>query len=188
MAVGTNDVRKGDTVIIDNSLYLVLETGLHRQQQRKAQVRMKVRNIKTGNVLERSFSSTDTIDTADISYKKSQFMYRDGDMFHFMINDTYEQLSVPASIVGDEKDFLLDNMDVDLQFYEDEVIAVRLPMHVVLEVTYTEPGFKGDTQSGGTKPATLSTGITVNVPLFISIGEKLRIDTRDRSYVERVKE
>ncbi|MBI4976397.1 MAG: elongation factor P [Spirochaetes bacterium] len=188
MAVGTNDVRKGETLLIDNVLYLVLETGLHRQQQRKAQVRMKLKNLKTGNVLEKSYSSTDSVELAEISFKKAQYLYKDTQGYIFMILDNYDQLPVPETIVGDAKDYLLENMEADLQFYDDEVIAVRLPVHVVLAVTYTEPGFKGDTQSGGTKPATLETGLRVNVPLFIQIGEKLRIDTRTNTYVERVKE
>ncbi len=139
-----------------------------------------------GNMIEKTFSSTESVEEADLSYKKAQYLYEDGSNYIFMILDNYEQVSVDVGILGDSRYYLLDNSEVDLQYINDDVTAVRFPIHVVLEVAYTEPGFKGDTTGSTLKPAKLETGIEVNVPLFINIGDKIKVDTRDDSYVERV--
>ncbi len=139
-----------------------------------------------GNMIEKTFSSTESVEEADLSYKKAQYLYEENDSYVFMILDNYEQVHVSSDILGDSKYYLLDSSEVDLQYINDDVTAVRFPIHVVLEVSYTEPGFKGDTTGSTLKPAKLETGIEVNVPLFINIGDKIKVDTRDDSYVERV--
>ena len=172
-----NDLRKGDAIILDGETYLVIDAHFHRAQQRKANVRTKLKNMIKGNMVEKTFASTETVEEADIAYKKAQYLYNEGNEYIFMILDNYEQVHVNED---------LDNSEVDLQYINDEVTAIRFPIHVILEVTYTEPGFKGDTTGSTLKPAKLETGIEVNVPLFINIGDKIKVDTRDDSYVERV--
>lgn len=181
-----NDLRKGDAIILDGETYLVMDAHFHRAQQRKANVRTKLKNMIKGNIIEKTFSSTESVEEADISYRKAQYLYEEGGDYIFMILDDYEQVHVGAEILGDNKYYLLDNSEVDLQYINDEVTAVRFPIHVILSVTYTEPGFKGDTTGSTLKPAKLETGMEVNVPLFINIGDKIKVDTRDDSYVERV--
>ncbi len=181
-----NDLRKGDAIILDGETYLVMDAHFHRAQQRKANVRTKLKNMIKGNIIEKTFSSTESVEEADISYRKAQYLYEEGNGYIFMILDDYEQVHVDAEILGDNKYYLLDNSEVDLQYINDEVTAVRFPIHVILSVAYTEPGFKGDTSGSTLKPAKLETGMEVNVPLFINIGDKIKVDTRDDSYVERV--
>ncbi len=182
-----NDLRKGDAIIFDGETYLVLEANFHRAQQRKANVRTKLKNMKKGNIVEKSFSSTESVEEADISYKKAQYTYNEDNNYIFMILDNYEQVYVSEDILGDSKFYIQDNCEVDLQYINDEITSVRFPIHINLQVTYTEPGFKGDTTGGATKPAELETGLKINVPLFIEIGDKIKVDTRDNSYTERVK-
>ena len=181
-----NDLRKGDAIILDGETYLVMDAHFHRAQQRKANVRTKLKNMIKGNIIEKTFSSTESVEEADISYRKAQYLYEEGNSYIFMILDNYEQVHVDAEVLGDNKYYLLDNSEVDLQYINDKVPAVRFPIHVILGVTYTEPGFKGDTTGSTLKPAKLETGMEVNVPLFINIGDKIKVDTRDDSYVERV--
>lgn len=181
-----NDLRKGDAIILDGETYLVMDAHFHRAQQRKANVRTKLKNMIKGNIIEKTFSSTESVEEADISYRKAQYLYEEGNSYIFMILDNYEQVHVDAEVLGDNKYYLLDNSEVDLQYINDEVTAVRFPIHVILGIAYTEPGFKGDTTGSTLKPAKLETGMEVNVPLFINIGDKIKVDTRDDSYVERV--
>ena len=181
-----NDLRKGDAIVLDGETYLVLDAHFHRAQQRKANVKTKLKNMLKGNTIEKTFSSTESVEEADISYKRAQYSYEDGNNYIFMILDNYEQVEVKAEILGDGKYYLLDSSEVDLQYINDEVTAVRFPIHVTLEVTYTEPGFKGDTTGSTLKPATVETGLEVQVPLFINIGDKIKVDTREDTYVERV--
>ncbi len=181
-----NDLRKGDAIILDGETYLVMDAHFHRAQQRKANVRTKLKNMIKGNIIEKTFSSTESVEEADISYRKAQYLYEEGNSYIFMILDDYEQVHVDAEILGENKYYLLDNSEVDLQYINDKVTAVRFPIHVILSVSYTEPGFKGDTSGSTLKPAKLETGMEVNVPLFINIGDKIKVDTRDDSYVERV--
>ncbi len=185
--LAVNDIRKGDAILLDGETYLVLDAQFHRAQQRKATVRTKLKNMKKGNVVERSFASTDSVEEADVSYKHAQYLYQDGTSYVFMIMDNYEQVHVDEEILGESKSYLLENAEIDLQYINEEVASVRFPIHITLEVTYTEPGFKGDTSGSTLKPAETETGLSVMVPLFIEIGEKIKIDTRDNSYVERAK-
>ena len=147
-----------------------------------------LKNIRTNSKLNERFRSADKIERVRLEQKDYQFLYKSDEDFIFMDNETYEQLNVDSDSVGDGKDFLTAGLNVDLLFDGNEVLDVRLPSHVILEVTDTEPGFKGNTATGATKPAKVETGLTLNVPLFINEGEKLRIDTRTGEYVERSKE
>lgn len=185
--LSVNDIRKGDAIILDGETYLVLEAQFHRAQQRKANIRTKLKNMIKGNIVEKSFSSTESVEEADVSYKHAQYLYHDGTNYIFMIMDNYEQVGVDENILGESKFYLLENSEVDLQYINDDVMSVRFPVHIVLSVTYTEPGFKGDTTGSTLKPAEMETGLSVNVPLFVEIGDKIKVDTRDNSYVERAK-
>lgn len=183
--IAVNDLRKGDAIILDGETYLVMDAHFHRAQQRKANVKTKLKNMLKGNMIEKTFASTESVEEADISYKKSQYLYHDGTHYIFMILDNFEQVTIEETVLGENKWYLLDNCEVDIQYINDEITAVRFPIHVVLSVNYTEPGFKGDTTGSTLKPAEMETGLKVDVPLFIEIGDKIKVDTRDNSYVER---
>ena len=146
---------------------------------------VKLKNLKTGQVIPRTFQGAEKIQPADISMKKAQFLYSDDDGFHFMDAESFEQFSLSKEVVGSQGAFLTDGDEYDLQYFGDAPIAVQLPTKMVFEVTETPPGVKGDTATGGTKQAALSCGVTVQVPLFIATGERIRIHTETLEYVER---
>jgi len=185
--ISSNDFRPGVIVQLGGDLYAVVETHHHKRAQRQAFVRAKLRNLKTGAVLERNFTSDERLPQVYLDRKPMQFLYHHGDEYVMMEHETYEQLSLPAALLGDAAGYLKDNTDVTVVFYEGRPIAVELPNAVELVVTETAPGVRGDTVSGGTKPAKLETGITVHVPLFVSVGDRIRVDTRTGEYLERVK-
>ncbi len=149
--------------------------------------RTKLKNMLNGAVIERTFKSGDKVGKPDLENSEFQFLYREGDHFYFMNQSTYDQVPIDGSTVGDAKDFLQENLVVQILFYNGKAIGIELPTFVQLKVVETEPGFKGDTASGAMKPAKLETGVSVQVPLFISEGDLLKIDTRDYSYIEKVK-
>ena len=188
VSISTNELKNGWTLVLDGNLMQVIEFQHVKPGKGHAFVRSKLKNIRTGAVTEKTFRAGETVERANIDKREMQYLYRDGEGFVFMDNETYEQLNVASDSVGDGKNFLTSGMNVDLLFDGSKVLDVRLPSHVVLEVTDTEPGFKGNTATGATKPAKVETGFTLNVPLFIEEGEKLRIDTRTGEYVERSKE
>jgi elongation factor P len=149
-------------------------------------VRTKVKNLKTGRVLDRRFRAGEKVEAADIDDRKMQFLYRDGDQLVFMDSDSYDQIPFSSDQVGDAKKYLIENLDVDVLFWRGQPINIELPAFIQAAVTECEPGMKGDTASGATKPATLETGAVVQVPLFVKEGERIRVDTRTGEYVERV--
>ena len=175
----------GQCVIVDGSLYVVLSTQHKRTAQRGAVVRTKLRNVKTGLVNEFNLSPDSLYEQAFIERKTMQFLYHDDEMYHFMEYKTYEQFQLPKQLLGDSVIFLKENTDITVDFYEDKPIGIELPIFIDLEVTYTEPGMRGDTAKGGSKPANLETGATVKVPLFVNQGDKVRVDTRTGQYVGR---
>ncbi len=185
--IASGDFRPGIVIELDGELYAVVETHHHKRAQRQAFVRARLRHLKTGAVLERNFTSDEVVPQASLDRKVMQFLYRHGDDYVMMDRQTFEQLALPAQILGDAVGYLKDNTDVTVVFYEGRPIAVELPNSVELEVVDTAPGVRGDTVSGGTKPARLETGITVQVPLFVSVGDRIRVDTRTGEYLERVK-
>lgn len=183
----TSNIRKGLKIQIDGDPYVVVEFQFVKPGKGTAFTKTKIKNLITGAVLDRTYRSNEKLEPANIEENDMQYLYREGDKFVFMDNTTYEQTFIPEDVVDDSAKFLSDNLDVSVLFFDGRPIGVTLPNFVELEVTHTEPGIKGDTASGATKPATLSTEATINVPLFIEEGEWLRIDTRTGEYVERVK-
>ena len=184
----TSDLRKGLKIMVDGAPYIVVEAQFVKPGKGQAFTRTKMKNLLTGGVIERNIRSGEKMEGADVEDKTSTFLYKEGDdSFVFMDVKTYEQVSVPASTVSDDWKFMKDNTEVTLTFYNGRVISVTLANFVELRVTHSEPGVKGDTANNVTKPATLETGATINVPLFINEGDLVRIDTREGNYIERVR-
>ena len=184
----TADIRNGAVILHKSKRMKVIEFQHVKPGKGGAFVRTKLKDIQTGKIIDETFNSGHKLEFIRVEAKGMQFLYSDNDSFVFMDNDTYDQLIVSNDSVGNVKNFLTAGLNVDLLFDGNEVLDIRLPSHVVLEVTETEPGFKGNTATGATKPATVETGYTINVPLFINEGDKLRIDTRTGDYVERSKD
>jgi elongation factor P len=148
-------------------------------------VRTKLKNLKNNNILERTFRGDEKIDEAYVDERKLQYTYNSGDMYHFMDQENYEEISIAKDTLGDKVKFLKDNLDVNAYYYKEDVLYVNLPNFVVYTITHTEPGIKGDTAKSGTKPATIDTGATIQVPLFVDTGDVIKVDTRTGGYVER---
>ena len=184
----TANIRNGAVIFHKNKRMKVVEFQHVKPGKGGAFVRTKLKDIQSGKIIDETFNSGHKLEFIKVEAKTMQYLYLDNDFYVFMDNETYEQLNVASDSVGDGKNFLTSGMNVDLLFDGSKVLDVRLPSHVVLEVTDTEPGFKGNTATGATKPAKVETGFTLNVPLFIEEGEKLRIDPRPGEYVERSKE
>lgn len=185
--ISTGDLRPGVVIQLERDLYAVVETHHHKRAQRQAFVRAKLRNLKTGAILERNFTSDERVPQVYLDRKPMQYLYSQGGEYVVMEHDTYEQLSLSETLLGDAVHYLKENTDVTVVFYDGRPIAVELPNAVELQVVDTPPGIKGDTAAGSSKPARLDTGITVQVPFFVSIGDRVRIDTRTGEYLERVK-
>ncbi len=184
--ISAGDFRNGTTFEMESQVYRIVEFQHVKPGKGAAFVRTKLKNVMTGAVLEKTFNPTEKVQEAQIDRKDMQYLYTDGDMYYFMDNDTYEQLPLSKEELGDTLNYLIDNMMVKVVSYKGKVFGVEPPIFVELSVTYTEPGFKGDTSTGASKPATVETGYNVNVPLFVEIGDKIRIDTRTGEYMERV--
>ena len=183
--VTAGDFRNGLTFDMDGNVMQVVEFQHVKPGKGAAFVRTKIKNVITGAVIERTFSPTDKFENAYVERKEMEYLYSDGELYYFMDVETYEQIPLEANKLGDNFRFVKENMTCKIVSYKGNVFSVEPPIFVELEVTDTEPGFKGDTATGTTKPATLETGATVKVPLFISTGDKLRIDTRTGEYIER---
>ena len=183
--ISSNDFRTGVTVELDGSVWRVVEFLHVKPGKGSAFVRTKLKNVQTGNTVERTFRAGETVPQANLEKRSMQYTYKDGDEFVFMDMQTYEETRLNGDNLGDRINFLKEEMEVNVIFWDEKVLEVELPTSVVLEITDTDPGVKGDTATGGTKPATVETGAQVMVPLFISIGEKIKIDTRDGSYLGR---
>ena len=184
----TADIRNGAVILHKNKRMKVIEFQHVKPGKGGAFVRTKLKDIQSGKIIDETFNAGHKLEFIRVEAKSMQFLYVDGENHIFMDNETFEQINVITQSVGDKKNFLTAGAVVDLLFDEDEVLDVRLPSHVILEVLNTEPGFKGNTATGANKPATLETGYVLNVPLFIDEGDKLRIDTRNGEYVERSKD
>jgi len=184
----TNEFRSGLKVLLDGDPCSILENEFVKPGKGQAFNRVKLRNLKSGKVWERTFKSGESLEAADVLELDMEYLYADGEFWHFMkTDDSYEQVAAGAAAVADAKDWLKEQEKCQVTLWNDDPIAVSLPNFVELEVAETDPGLKGDTAQGGTKPATLTTGAVIKVPLFINIGETLRIDTRTGEYVSRVK-
>ncbi len=183
--IGSTELRKGVVIELNGKLYQVVDYK-HVKMKRTALARVKLRDIVAGHTIEQTFQSDDKFIRAHLDYRKMQYLYNDGDLYYFMDEENFEQMLLSASQLGDATDYLKEGMSLELSSYKGKIIGVELPITVELEVTNTEPGFKGDTATAGNKPAKLETGITIQVPLFINEGDIIKVDTRTGSYLERV--
>ena len=184
MAISVTELRPGVTVEIDGNIFRVLEYH-HIKVAQQACVKSKLKNLRTGAIIDKSFKVSEKIERAHIERKNMQFLYKADDEYHFMEQETFEQIALSEKKLGDAAKYIKEGSTIAVMFYEDEVIDVDLPTSVELKVTETVPGIRGDTVSGGSKPATLETGLVVQVPLFIDIGEIIKVDTRTGEYIER---
>lgn len=186
MAISTADFKNGMCIVHNDKMWTIVEFQHVKPGKGGAFVRTKLKDVRTGRVVEHTFNSGTKFDTVRLESHKLQYLYNDGSDYYFMDNETYEQTSVPADVVGEVSKWMKENDEATLQYAGDELISVEPQMFVELEITETDPGFKGDTVQGGTKPATLETGATVQVPMYINVGETVQVDTRDGRFVKRV--
>ncbi|HEV2344765.1 MAG TPA: elongation factor P [Actinocrinis sp.] len=182
----TNDLKNGMTLNLDGELWNVVEFQHVKPGKGPAFVRTKLKHVLTGKVVDRTFNAGIKIDTANVDKRTMQYLYKEPTGFVFMDTDTYDQLNVPAETVGDAANFLLESAEATVATHDGVPLYVELPAAVELIITYTEPGLQGDRSTGGTKPATVETGYEIQVPLFISTGEKVKVDTRDGKYLGRI--
>ena len=183
--VSAGDFRNGLTIEFEGNVYQVIEFQHVKPGKGAAFVRTKLKNIKSGGVVEKTFRPTEKFENAHIERKEMQYSYNDGDLYYFMDNETYENIPINASILGDNFKFVKENTDVKVLSYKGSIFGVEPPFFMELQVTQTDPGFKGNTATNTTKPATLETGAQINVPLFIEEGDMIRVDTRTGEYMER---
>ncbi|HMK98240.1 MAG TPA: elongation factor P [Acidimicrobiales bacterium] len=185
-AVSTNDLKNGMTLNLPEGLFSVVEFQHVKPGKGGAFVRTKLKNLRSGAVIDRTYRADEKVDQAIIDKKEMQYLYADGGNYVFMDNSDYEQMSTPRQALGTAANYLKEGDSALLQFYQGEIIGVDLPAAVELSVTQTEPGVQGDRVSGARKPAVLETGITVQVPLFVNVGDKVKVDTRSGEYLTRV--
>ncbi|MCB9556222.1 MAG: elongation factor P [Deltaproteobacteria bacterium] len=183
----TSEIRKGLKIQIDGEPYIVVDFQFVKPGKGTPFTKTRIKSLITGSVLDRTYRTGEKLEPANIEEREMQYLYPEGENFCFMDTSSYDQIYVPGHVVGDAAQFMPDNLNVTVMLFDERPIGLTLPNFVELQVTHTEPGMKGDTASGATKPATLSTGATINVPLFVEQDEWLKIDTRNGSYVERVK-
>jgi elongation factor P len=186
MTVTTSELRKGLTILMDGELYKVMDWAHNKQGRGSAQVRLQLKNLRTGSNIDRSFQAGAKFDDVRMERRPLQFLYADGDQYNFMDPETYDQMAMGADVLGSAVNYIKENDTVDMLMYNEEVVEVDLPAAVVLTITRSDPGVRGDTATGATKPATLETGITVYVPLFVNEGDRIKVDTRSGKYLERV--
>ena len=183
----TNDLKNGMVLNIDGQLWAVVEFQHVKPGKGPAFVRTKLKNVESNKTVDKTFNAGTKVETATVDRRTMQYLYNDGTSYVFMDTGTYDQLEISPDIVGDAKNFMLENQDAIVATNDGRVLYIELPASVELEITYTEPGVVGDSATGRTKPATLETGHEIQVPLFITQGEKVKVDTRDSSYLGRVK-
>ncbi len=184
--ISTNDFRTGITIELEGQLYTVVEFQHVKPGKGAAFVRTKLKNIETGSITEKTFRAGEKVSKAHIERKTVQYLYNTGEDYYFMDMESFDQYPIDNNLLEDTVNYLKENMEVDILMHGDKIIGVEIPYFVELTVSKTDPGFKGDTASGGTKPATLETGLTVQVPFFINEGDILKIDTRTGEYMERI--
>ncbi len=184
--ITASGLRPGNVFEMDGELYRVVSQSQSHIGRGGATVRVKMRNLRSGSTFERTFGPDDRLEDVRLEMREVEYLYNDENLYHFMDTETYEQPVINASALGDRLQYLNENMQLGIAFYNDEAIEIELPAHVDLQVTYTEPGFAGDTAQGATKPAETETGVTVQVPLFVNIGDRIRVDTRTGQYITRV--
>ncbi|PIQ23718.1 elongation factor P [bacterium (Candidatus Blackallbacteria) CG17_big_fil_post_rev_8_21_14_2_50_48_46] len=186
MSITSNDLRPGIAIVFDNDPWQVVEFQHVKPGKGAAFVRSKLKNMRTGNVRENTFRAGEKLEKADIEKKAMQYLYQDGDQYNFMDNETFEQLPVHKDLINDRVlKYMKESLEYDMLFFNGSLITIDPPNFIVAEITETDPGLKGDTATGGTKPATIETGAVIQVPLFVNQGDKIRVDTRTDSYLER---
>ena len=187
MSINFSDLNRGLVIELDGAPWMVMDYERHKMQQRAPVTRIKMKNLLSGAVVERTFQRYDTgFTVADIDNRQTQYLYTDGEFYYFLDLESYDQYELTSDILGESLGYLKENANVEVVFYNGTPINVNLPIHVELEVTETPPSFRGDTAQGGNKPATLETGLRLNVPMFITPGTVIRVDTRTGAYSERV--
>ena len=184
--IDVNALRKGTTFTLDNELLKVLDYSHNKTARGGATIRVKVRNLRTGSTYEKTFNGGERVEDVSLDHSEAQYLYNDGDLYYFMDTKTYEQPALNKETVDDIMPYLMENMTVKISSYQGEPIEIEIPITVELEVVEAEPGFAGDTAQGATKPVTVATGLVVNAPLFVNVGDTIRIDTRTGSYITRV--
>ncbi|MGD0805891.1 MAG: elongation factor P [Anaerolineales bacterium] len=183
--IDVNDLRKGVTFELDKRLYKVLEYSHNKPGRGNATIRTRIRDLRTGNIVEKTFQSGDRVQDIRLDHHQAQYLYSDGNLFHFMDTESYDQPAIAAAIIGENAPFLKEGLEVKLTFHDSEPIDLELPASVDLKVVEAEMGVKGDTATGATKNVTTETGLKVMVPLFVSIGDTIRVDTRTGDYLTR---
>jgi elongation factor P len=184
--IDVNDLRKGVTFEYDGQIYKVLEYSHNKPGRGNATIRTKLRNLKTGSTVDRTFQSGDRVQDIRLDHHQVTYLYRDGDLFYFMDTETYEQPALTAKTLGDNVNYLKEGQAAKLTFYEDEAIEIELPTAVDLEIVESEAGVRGDTATGANKLVTTETGLKVQVPLFVNVGDVIKVDTRSGDYLTRV--
>jgi elongation factor P len=184
--ISTSDLKRGAMMELDGQIVQILSYEHQKIGRGSAQVRLKVKNIRSGAIFETTAQAGTKWPRIRLDQRDVQYLYTEGDLHYVMDKDNYEQFPLSGAQLGDAVNYLKDGMELEVLMYEGEPVGVDMPLNVVLEVTRTEPGYKGDTATGGNKPATLETGLVINVPLFVNQGDKIKVDTRDGSYIERV--
>ena len=182
--ISGSELRKGIIIELEGKLYQVVDHQ-HIKMKRTALARLKLRDMRDGHTIEQTFQSNEKFSRARLDFRSMQYLYNDGDLYYFMDEESFEQMPLSASQLGDALNYLKEGMSLQVSSYKGELVGVELPITVELEVVDTDPGFKGDTATAGTKPAKLETGITIQVPLFIDQGDIIKVDTRNGSYLER---
>lgn len=187
MKYQTSDFRNGLKIELDNQPYIMTYFQFVKPGKGTAFTRTKLKHMITGSVIERTFRTGETVEAADVEEQEMEYLYNDGEFFHFMNTETYDQVQIPDATLGDDALFLTENLQIQVLFYKGRPVNIELPNFIESEITYCEPGVKGNTATGATKPATITPGATVQVPLFVEQGEMIKIDTRTKAYVSRVK-
>ena len=187
-SISTNEFRAGVKILLDGDPYSIVENEMVKPGKGQAFNRVKIRNLKTGRVIERTFKSGDSVDAADVVEMDMQYLYQDGDFWHFMVPESFEQYTAGKAAVGDNAVWLKDGIVCIVTLFNNEPLVVTPPPHIELKIVETDPGLRGDTATGGQKPAKLETGAVVRVPLFINEGEFIRVDTRTGEYISRAKQ
>lgn len=185
MTISINEIKSGLTILVDSDIYQVVEYQHVKPGKGAAFVRAKLRNMKTANIQERTFRGDEKIEEAFIEERRLRYLYASGDIYNFMDQDNFEEIAISGDILGDKTNFLKDELDVTANFYKNELLSINLPNFIEFKIIHTEPGIKGDTAKGGTKPAQIESGAIIQVPLFVNTGDMIKVDTRTAEYVER---
>jgi elongation factor P len=187
VSISITEVERGMALMVDGFIWTIVDFNHVKPAKGSAFVRIKLRNLKTGNVIERTYRSAETLEDVPLEERRMQYLYSSGDTFHFMCNETYEEVTIQREQLGDLTNYLMENMEVTGLVHEDKVLKIILPNFIIAKIVETAPGVKGDSSKTDSKPAKIETGASIMIPLFVDVGEEVKIDTRNGQYVERVK-